>query len=146
MSVAAIARKLGGKRVFRRELTSETELIKAIRAGLPVQALDSVCAEFSTVTGIQTEIYELVGTARTLQRKRSQHAALSVGESDRLARLARLLVRSEQALGDPLKAIHWLLKPNRALGGQRPLSLLDSDTGALSVERMLGRIEHGVYS
>ena len=62
------------------------------------------------------------------------------------ARLARLLVRAEEALGDPLKARRWLSKPSRALGGQRPLSLLDSDTGALSVERILGRIEHGVYS
>jgi putative toxin-antitoxin system antitoxin component (TIGR02293 family) len=98
------------------------------------------------VAGIQAEIYEVVGTARTLQRGRAQRAALSCGESDRLARLARLLVRSEQALGNPLKAIHWLSKPNGALGGQRPLSLLDSDTGTLSVERILGRIEHGVYS
>ena len=49
-------------------------------------------------------------------------------------------------LGDPEKAGRWLSQPNRALDGQRPLTLLDSDAGALAVERVLGRIEHGVYS
>lgn len=39
-----------------------------------------------------------------------------------------------------------MVKPNRALGGERPLALLDSDVGSLAVERVLGRIEHGVYS
>jgi len=37
-------------------------------------------------------------------------------------------------------------KANRALGGRVPLHLLDSDAGAQAVERVLGRIEHGVYS
>jgi uncharacterized protein (DUF2384 family) len=32
------------------------------------------------------------------------------------------------------------------LGGVRPLQALDSDAGALAVERVLGRIEHGLYS
>jgi len=34
----------------------------------------------------------------------------------------------------------------RALGSVRPLDLLDTDLGAQQVERILGRIEHGVYS
>jgi putative toxin-antitoxin system antitoxin component (TIGR02293 family) len=91
-------------------------------------------------------VYRVVGSARTLQRKRTAKRPLSADESDRLARLARLLVRSEEALGDEEKAHRWLSQPNRALGGQRPLSLLDSDVGARAVERVLGRIEHGILS
>lgn len=63
-----------------------------------------------------------------------------------VARLARLLVRAEEALGDEERAHHGLSRPNRALGGHVPLTLLDSDAGALAVERVLGRIEHGVHS
>ncbi|MGH7717477.1 MAG: type II RES/Xre toxin-antitoxin system antitoxin [Gemmatimonadaceae bacterium] len=146
MSVSAVAKKLGGKRVLGRELKSDTELIEAIRAGLPASALDSVFEEFAEVVGIQAAIYQAVGKARTLQRKRAEGRPLSTDESDRLARLARLVVRSEQALGNRDKAHRWLAKPNRALGGQRPLALLDSDAGALAVERLLGRIEHGVHT
>ena len=42
MSAAAVARKLGGKRVLRRDITSELELVEAVRAGLPASALDHV--------------------------------------------------------------------------------------------------------
>ena len=144
--MTAVAKKLGGKRVLRREITSELELAEAVRAGLPFQSLDSLLAELAGWAGSQADVYRVVGSARTLQRKRSARTDLSVDESDRLARLARLVVRAEEALGDAEKARHWLTQPNRALGGQRPLTLLDSDAGALAVERVLGRIEHGVYS
>ena len=146
MSAAAVARKLGGKRVLRRDITSELELVEAVRAGLPASALDHLLAEVAPWVGSQAEVYRVVGSARTLQRKRTHRLALSVDESDRLARLARLLVRAEQALGDAERAHGWLLRDNRALGGQRPLSLLDSDAGALAVERALGRLEHGVHA
>jgi putative toxin-antitoxin system antitoxin component (TIGR02293 family) len=56
------------------------------------------------------------------------------------------VVRAEEAFGDEEKARRWLSRPNRAVGGHAPLTLLDSDAGALAVERVLGRIEHGVYS
>ena len=146
MTATAVAKKLGGKRVLRREITSDLELAEAVRAGLPSTALDFVLADLVKWIGSQAEVYRVVGSARTLQRKRTESTALSADESDRLARLARLLVRAEEALGDADRARRWLSQPNRALGGQRPLTLLDSDAGSSAVERVLGRIEHGVYS
>lgn len=146
MSATAVAKKLGGKRVLRRDITSELELVEAVRAGLPSTALDHLLGELAGWVGSRDEVYRVVGSARTLQRKRTHRLALSADESDRLARLARLLVRAEEALGDPERAHRWLLRENRALGGRRPLTLLDSDAGALMVERVLGRLEHGVAS
>lgn len=146
MSVTAVAAKLGGRRVLRRDITSELELVEAVRAGLPSTALDHLMSDLAEWVGSTAEVYRVVGSARTLQRKRTHHLALSADESDRLARLARLLVRAEEALGDAERAHRWLLRDNRALGGQRPLTLLDSDAGALLVERVLGRLEHGVAS
>lgn len=143
--VKDVVRALGGRRVFHGAVTSEADLIRAVRAGLPVAALESLFGALASA-GMQMEIYLAVGNARTLQRKRATKASLSAAESDRLARLARLVVRAEQALGDTPKAHAWLASPSRALGGQRPIALLDSDTGALAVERELGRIEHGIFS
>jgi putative toxin-antitoxin system antitoxin component (TIGR02293 family) len=40
----------------------------------------------------------------------------------------------------------WLRTPNTALRGETPISLLETDIGARMVERVLGRIEHGVIS
>jgi putative toxin-antitoxin system antitoxin component (TIGR02293 family) len=145
MTANAVAMKLGGRRVLRADITSELELVAAVRAGLPSSALDHLLADLAEWVGSQADVYRVVGSARTLQRKRTHRLALSADESDRLARLARLLVRAEEALGDLEKSRRWLTRPNRSLGGNRPLTLLDSDAGALAVERVLGRIEHGVY-
>jgi putative toxin-antitoxin system antitoxin component (TIGR02293 family) len=49
-------------------------------------------------------------------------------------------------IGEEEKAGEWLRTPNRALGGERPLDLLDTDVGAREVEDVLGRIAYGVYS
>lgn len=143
---SSVAVKLGGRRVLRREVATEIDLAEVVRAGLPSKSLDHLLTEFSAFVTRQQDVFRVVGSARTLQRKRAQGTRLSAEESDRLARLARMLVRTEVALGTPAQAGPWLVAPNRALGGQTPLSLLDSDAGSLAVERVLGRIEHGLYS
>lgn len=147
MSVAAVAHKLGGVRVLRREITSELELAEAVREGLPSESLDYVLNDMREWAGSQAVVLDVIGSRRTLERKTGgRETSLKPAESDRLARLARLMVRAEQAIGNPDKAHRWLMKPNRALGGQVPLKLLDSDAGASAVEQVLGRIEYGVYS
>lgn len=146
VSVRAVAERLGGMRVLGRELRSDSDLIDAVRAGLPVAALEALLDELGSAAGQQAVIYRAVGSARTLQRKRAARGRLSIDESDRLARLARIVVRAEEALGDRENAHRWLAKPNRALGGVPPFELLDSDAGSLTVERILGRIEHGVHT
>lgn len=144
MTAAMVAERLGGERVLRRAVASDLDLAAAVRAGLPAAALEHVLAELARADVTQGEVYGVVGNARTLQRRRTARQALSVEESDRLARLARLLARAEEALGGRERALRWLTRANRALGGERPLTLLDSDAGTLAVERVLGRIEHGV--
>jgi putative toxin-antitoxin system antitoxin component (TIGR02293 family) len=49
-------------------------------------------------------------------------------------------------LGGRDKASRWLDTPNKALGGRKPLDLLDTELGVREVEEILGRIDCGVYS
>jgi len=42
--------------------------------------------------------------------------------------------------------VHWLTTANRALGGEIPITLLDTSAGAHEVDAVLDRIEYGVYS
>ena len=46
----------------------------------------------------------------------------------------------------PGHAARWLRRPNRALNGELPIDLLDTDVGARQIEDVLGRIAHGVVS
>jgi len=43
-------------------------------------------------------------------------------------------------------ARQWLTRSARALGGEPPLHFADTEPGAREVERLLGRIGHGVLS
>ncbi len=143
MTVEGVAERLGGKRVLKREVRSELQLAQAVREGLSYQAFDHALRSSRLEPA---EAYDLVGSRRTLMRKRKEGTKLSPAESDRLTRVVRVIARAEEALGDPEKADRWMRRANRALNGARPLDLLDSDAGARMVERVLGRIEHGVYS
>ena len=146
MTTSSVAEKLGGRKALGRNVETESDLIDAVRQGLPARALDYIIAIFAEEQIPQALLYRLIGSSRTLQRKRTHNLKLTSLESDRLARLARVLVRAEDVFSDGARSRRWLVQPNRALYGQRPLDLLDSDTGTIAVERILGRIEHGVYS
>lgn len=147
MTAADVAEFLGGRRVLKRRVETEVELAEAVRDGLPAEALDHVLERARGWAGSHAPVYRVVGTQRTLERKRGvAGAVLKPAESDRLARLARLVVRAEEAFGHPDKAHRWLMKPSRPLGGAVPFELLDSDAGAVAVERELGRIEHGIVA
>jgi putative toxin-antitoxin system antitoxin component (TIGR02293 family) len=138
-----VATLLGGKRALRRALAEPHDLREVVRDGLPFGALES----FVKTMGIpMTEVTKVLGlAARTLARRKDQRT-LAPAESDRLYRLARVASIAIQVLGSPEKATQWLERPNRALGGDTPLSFLDTDIGARQVEAVLGRIAHGVFS
>jgi len=143
MTSTTLADRLGGEKTLSHDIQSDLELADAVRSGLSYGAVEHVVESGMLSTA---EVYDLVGSRRSLDRKKKEDRPLSAVESDRLARVARLIGRAEEALGDRDAAHRWLRKPNRALGGRRPLDLLASDIGARTVEQTLGRIEHGVYS
>jgi putative toxin-antitoxin system antitoxin component (TIGR02293 family) len=143
MSAESVAAALGGRKVLKTDVHSEFDLIAIAMEGLAPEAAAKIVE--SGLLGAD-ELYELVIPRRTFDRRLEEHQALTVAESDRLLRAARVIVRAIEALGSTDKAAAWLRAPNRSLRGMSPLSLLETDLGARLVERTLGRIEHGVSS
>jgi putative toxin-antitoxin system antitoxin component (TIGR02293 family) len=82
---------------------------------------------------------------RTIAGRR-QDRKVQADESDRVLRLARVSAQAAATLGSEEKAAQWMRRPNRALGNQTPLSLVNSGIGIRQVEEILGRIEHGNLS
>ena len=99
MATNAVAAFLGGKAVFQKVIDSDLGLAREVEAGFPSASLSFVIEGLQNSGIEQTALYALIGSARTLQRKRRSHTRLSRDESDRLARLARMMVRTEEALG-----------------------------------------------
>jgi len=125
------------------DLGSELELAEHVRLGIPTETVDYVLG--SGIVEPQV-FYDHVAPRRTLSHRKGTERRLSPEQSDRFARVLRLHARAEEALGDADRAARWLKKANRALNGKRPIDLLSTDAGTRAVEKVLGRIEHGVYS
>ena len=83
---------------------------------------------------------------KTLSRARAANARLDPVASDRLFRVARIGALAIEVLEGEAQATHWLKRPQIGLGGSAPLALLTTDVGCAEVEKLLLRIEHGVYS
>lgn len=141
---------LGGKKVLGAIPQDPVAAAELIRAGLPPEALDSLRAKLHATLDELAEAVNL--PKRTLERrlagtpKERRGRRLTDFESERIYRFARIAARAEEVLGDIERAYRWLRKENRALGGKRPMLLLDTDMGTSAVEDVLGRIEYGVPS
>ena len=141
MTSQVLAEYLGGSQALGREIRSDFDLDDAIREGLPLSTIESVVGGGALRP---SELDALVIPRRTLAHRKRLGRRLTTRQSDRLARVVRVVARAEEAIGDLAKAKRWLRKPNRALQGRRPLDLLITGVGVRIVEQLLGRIEHGL--
>lgn len=114
---------------------------ESVRKGLPVRALDHLA---QTLRVDRAELAEVLGLSlRTLQRKAGENQRLGAGASDRLARVRRILDLATGVLGEQAKGARWLSSKSRALGGEVPLHMLDTDMGTQLVQQELHQIEFG---
>jgi putative toxin-antitoxin system antitoxin component (TIGR02293 family) len=133
---------LGGPGIFRSSgIPTPADLRERIKRGLPYRSLESVRGRLRLSLPETASILHM--PARTLTR-RKQSRRLDIHESDRLYRVARIAAHAFAVLGTEEKAAAWLRRPNRALGGELPIRLLDTDIGVRDVEDILGRIEYGI--
>lgn len=140
VSAASLLGLKGDERKF--HLTS-MEWVSAIRRGIPSSAVDALTA-FLLVS--QTEFSDALDIpVRTLVRRKGE-GLLNSEESAKLVRVARVIQRAEEVFDDPDSARDWLKTANTSLGGETPMSLLDTEIGAEAVIDTLGRIEHGVFA
>lgn len=139
----AVVDELGGEAVLGRRLERDSDLQTAIREGFPQGVIDEI------MDAADLSIKELATcldlAPRSLQRRR-RVGRLKQYESDRIYRLARIVALAKSSLGGRDTAIRWLKRANRALGGQAPLAIIDTELGARIVENILGRIAFGGVS
>jgi len=143
VKASAVAKVLGGEKTLGKRVSSQQELISAVRRGLRTSTIDAVIKELDTP---RAEVLPTLRIARRTMERRKLTGRLLPEESERVYRLAKILALAESVLGTREKARHWLNAPNRALGNVSPFSLLETEAGTDEVTNVLGRIEFGVYS
>ena len=133
----------GASSILRLQATSFAELRDAIRSGLPFSAFLALSKQLEISPQHLTAVFGI--PPRTVaRRKEARH--LNPQESDRLYRVASTLSQAVEVLGSIDKARLWLKTPNRALGCEMPLELLDTDIGTRQVEEVLMRLNYGIFS
>jgi putative toxin-antitoxin system antitoxin component (TIGR02293 family) len=120
------------------------ELLRQIERGLPFRMLERLGRNLELPMRTIAELAQI--SNRTLHR-RKEEGRLQADESDRLLRVSRVFARAIELFeGDHRAAGRWLSVPQRALGGVVPLRMAKTELGTLEVERLIGRLEHGVFS
>lgn len=142
--VAAIADVLGGKRALGAKPKTAADWQEVIERGMPVGSAEALKGSFAVPDGVLAELLGL--SEKTLSRARAAQRRLDPVASDRLFRVARIGALAIDVLEDEQRAISWLKRPQIGLGGRTPLALLTTDIGRDQVEKLLLRIEHGVYT
>ena len=139
----AVDTLLGGRTVLRAKPHSTLDWIEIIRQGLPAAAVESMLKAMQLS---QSDLARALDIPERTLARRKREGVLNREESAKLLRLARVVSRANEVFEKPEAAVRWLKAGNPSLGGQTPLSLLDTDIGAESVLDTLGRIEHGVFA
>lgn len=92
-------------------------------------------------------IMALVSIPRRTLTRRKLEGRFAPEESDRLVRASRVYAKALQLFdGDSAAASRWLISPQRGLGDEVPVALSSTDVGAREVERLIDRLEDGVFA
>lgn len=141
VTVPEIAVVLGGERTLHRRVRTLAHLMEVVDAGLPVEALDRAVGHLMGEGAEANELKYRIVPKTTLQRR---HDRLSLEESQRLERLARMTALAERVWEDVSLAHEFLTQAQPQLGGERPVDLVRSDLGTRRVEELLFRLEYSL--
>ena len=118
-------------------------VIRRIQKGFPFRELEAL----QTTIDIPLEqLARKLSISRSTLQRRKNTGRLSADESDKVTRFSRLLEHAAKIFGSTENARAWLKHPQRGLGGAIPLDYAETEVGAREVEKLLGRIDYGVYS
>ena len=118
------------------------DLIIKVKKGLPASSFEKLRKKLGVSDHFLSQIVNI--PKRTLTR-RKQQGKLSADESEKVLRIARLYDRALEVFEDQQAAEKWLKEPARGLGEAIPLNYARTELGAQEVERLLIRIEYGVF-
>lgn len=126
------------------QLISPAYSVAEMRQGIA----SNIVPEIARVLNItQDKLFECLNLPKsTIKSRIAKSNPLSSVEQDRFYRVNKILSTATRILGDGESAKKWVLRNNRSLGGESPMSLLDTEAGYELVMDTLSRIEFGVIS
>lgn len=139
-NAVSTAQMLGGMKVLGIEVKSDRDLEKVILNGLPCSAIAKIVERI--YPGQTDKYYQLVPRS-TLVRRQKEGSPLSVEESQKAERVARVFSFAVEVWGDEAKAREFMQKSHPMLDDRTPFEASLNELGARQVEQILGRLMFG---
>ena len=123
---------------------SPFDYIRLSNAGITRASINTL-ADYIGVSRkyISENIFDV--SVKTMERK-DDNERLNRKISSHALEIAKLVQHAYTVFRDEENVKRWLNRGNRALNNWKPVELLDTLTGLLLVDDVLGRIEEGVYA
>lgn len=134
---------LGDNNVAKKSRSGDFGLIALSREGVRISALKALANSLGVTLELMSSL--LHTSYRNIQRK-DQNDLLDSLRSERVLELATFVQRGIEVIGGREAFKEWLHSPLMSLGDKSPLDFLDTSFGIQMASKILGRIEHGVYS
>ena len=92
------------------------------------------------------QLSKVLSVARATLINKKGSDKFDIGLSEKIVSVADIYSYGFEVFEDENKFNDWIFRSNRALGGQSPFDLLDSQFGREEIKSLIGRIDYGVYS
>ncbi len=119
---------------------SEKDFLAGARKGIPKSKLLAIARE-SGLTLKELSSYLRISTRSIQEKEPSQYIA--PGPSERALYIAKLFNTGKEIFGTMDKFRNWLNIENAVMGGEKPVSYLDTFSGIQLVLEELNAIEYG---
>jgi putative toxin-antitoxin system antitoxin component (TIGR02293 family) len=117
--------------------------IKIVKEGIPKKALELLKDKARLDYNQLARVLDV--SRQTLTNKKA-NGKFNQEVSNKILALADIYSYGYDVFQDTERFNRWIFSENSALGGRVPFEILTTYYGRLSVNNIIGRIEHGVYS
>ncbi len=141
MNISAIGPYFGTSNVPRLETLHD--LIAVSRKGIPKKAVTALLARLDIK---QPDMYTILHLSPRTWQRYSDDKLLSQDVTERALKLAELYAQGEAVFGATDRFQGWMTHQSIALGGKRPIDMLDTLYGFQVIRDEITRIEYGILA
>jgi putative toxin-antitoxin system antitoxin component (TIGR02293 family) len=144
MELEAVVEIMGGQEAIGQEVRHTTDFIAISAKGMPSKVIQAIQDRGNFSNKDISSFLDI--SESTLQRYRKSAKTLKKDDAEKAFHLSSVLAKGISILGDEEKFNQWLNLENKAIGGIKPITWLNSSIGREEILRLLNRIEYGIYS
>ncbi len=127
-----------------KKIANYLDYIKLSNTGITKASINTLADYIGTSRKFISEnIFDV--SVKTMERKEDKEK-LNRKISSHALEIAKLVQHAYTVFRDEEKVKRWLNRENRTLNNMKPVELLDTLSGLILVDDVLGRIEEGVYA